>query len=254
MKFESDREGHSHVGPAPLGAVPKNEWVEELRRALADTLPVMTGYVTLGIGFGVLLSAKGYGARWALLMGVVVYSGSMQFVIVDLIGGAASLLATAMTALMVSARHLFYGVSMVDRYRGAGLKKPYMIYALTDETYSLACSVDPGEDRRRYHRYCFLVSLLDQCYWVSGGVLGGLLGPVIPFDAEGVDFALTALFLTICVEQWLNARDHIPALTGFAASVACLLFFGPDHFLIPSMLAIAAVLTLLRGRLEAGHE
>ena len=225
--------------------------MKDVRRAFADPLPIMTGYVVLGIGFGILLSTKGYGPWWAFGMGVIIYSGAMQYVAVDLISGGASLVTAALATLMVSARHLFYGISMVDRYRGAGAKKFYMVYALTDETYSLVCSSGEGEDRRRYHRYCFLVSLLDQAYWVGGSVIGGLLGPVIPFNTEGSDFALTALFVTICVDQWLSVRNHLSALTGFGATLACLLLFGRENFLIPAMLAITGALLLLRPRLEA---
>ena len=216
----------------------------KIARALHDTLPVMTGYLVLGMGFGILLSTKGYGALWAFAMGVVIYSGTMQFVAADMFSGGAALGSVGMTALMVSARHLFYGISMVGRYRNIhGLKKLYMIYALTDETYSLVCESD-DED------YCFWVSLLDQSYWVAGSVTGALLGQVLPFDSTGIDFALTALFVSICVDQWLNSENHTPALTGLTASVLCLLIFGRDNFLIPSMILITCALFALRGRIE----
>ena len=221
------------------------------RRALSDTLPVVAGYIVLGAGFGVLLSTRGYGALWALVMGLVIYSGSMQFVDLELMAGGASLPTTALTALMVSARHLFYGISMVDRYRGAGWRKPYLIYALTDETWSLACS---AEDQPGFRRYCFLVSLFNHAAWLTGTTLGALLGPFIPFDTKGIDFALTALFVTLCVEQQLTARRRSPALVGLASSLVCLAAFGPDHFLIPTMLSISAALLLLRGRLEEGDD
>ena len=203
----------------------------------------MTGYVVLGIGYGILMSAKGYNALWSIAAGLIIYSGTMQFVAIDLFSGA-SLAATALTSLMVSARHLFYGVSMVDRYRNIhGLKKFYMIFALTDETYSLVCESEN-------ENYCFWVSLLNQIYWVTGGFLGGLLGQIIPFNSKGIDFALTALFLTICVEQWQNAENHSPALTGLTASVLCLLIFGAENFLIPSMILITLSLFALRRKIE----
>ena len=213
-------------------------------RALHDTIPVMTGYLVLGIGFGILLSTKGYGVLWALAMGLLIYSGTMQFVAIDMFTGGVRLGAAGLTALMVSARHLFYGMSMVERYKNVhGLRKAYMIYALTDETYSLVCQAD-DED------YCFWVSLFDQSYWVAGGVMGGLLGQVLKFDARGIDFALTALFVSICVEQWLNSKRHIPALIGLIASVMCLVVFGADNFLIPAMIAITVMLFMLRGKIE----
>ena len=215
-----------------------------ITRAIKDTLPVMTGYLVLGLGFGILLSTKGYNALWALSMGILIYSGTMQFVAIDLFASGVSLGACSLTALMVSARHLFYGISMIERYgKIRGLKKLYVIYALTDETYSLVCESD-DED------YCFWVSLLDQSYWVLGSFAGGILGQLLPFNFEGIDFALTALFITICVEQWLNAENHAPALIGFASSLLCLVTFGASNFLIPSMLLITIGLFIIRRRIE----
>lgn len=224
-----------------------------LKKAFLDTIPVMTGYVVLGIGFGIVLETKGYGVIWALAMSVFIYAGSMQYVAIDLLTGGASLLTTALTTLMVNARHLFYGISMIDRYKGAGLKKLYMMFALTDETYSLVCQ-DPLESnpeaQAARHRYYITVSFFDQIYWVTGSVIGSLLGAVIPFNTEGIDFALTALFVTIFVEQWLSTKDHRPALVGVAASVVCLVIFGADSFLIPTMIVITLLLTGLRKSIE----
>ena len=217
-----------------------------LRRAFLDTVPVMTGYLFLGFGFGIFLSENGYGVLWALAMSGFIYAGSMQYVAVSLMTGGASLLVTALTCLMVNARHLFYGISMVESYKGARAK-PYLVFALTDETYSLVSREQVAADPDR-HRYCLLVSLFDQFYWVAGSVLGCLAGALIPISFEGIDFVLTALFVTIFVEQWLSTRDHRPAITGVAATTVCLLVFGQDLFLIPSMAAIAAVLILMKRR------
>ena len=212
--------------------------------ALKDSLPVMTGYIVLGIGFGILLSSKGYDALWAFVMCILIYSGTMQFVAINLFSGGVSLWASALTSVMVSARHLFYGISMVERYRKIHcIKKFYMICSLTDETYSLVCEADD-------ENYCFYVSLFNHLYWITGCIMGALLGQVLPFNSKGIDFSLTALFVTICVEQWLNAENHYPALIGFAASILCLLIFGANNFLIPSMILITAALLALRGRLE----
>ena len=218
-----------------------------LRKAFAATVPVMAGYIVLGIGFGIIMRTKGYGVIWSFLMAALVYAGSMQYVAIDLMCAGASLITLAITTLMVNARHLFYGISMVDKYKNTGRKKPYLIFALTDETYSLVCS-DTGLCEKDYRIYCLLVSLFDQCYWVTGCTLGALLGAAIPFNTEGIDFALTALFVTIVVEQWLSTKDHLPAIIGIAASVICLAVFGADKFLIPTMLLIALALTLLRRR------
>ena len=210
-----------------------------LRTAFLDTVPVMTGYLFLGFGFGIYLNENGYGLLWAFAMSLFIYAGSMQYVAVSLMTGGASLLVTALTTLMVNARHLFYGISMVDRYKSTGRKKPYLIFALTDETYSL---VSQGTHS---HGYYFLVSLFDQFYWVTGSVLGSLVGTMIPLNYEGIDFVLTALFVTIFVEQWLSSDDHLPAITGVGATLLCLLLFGSDIFLIPSMVIIAVVLTVM---------
>ncbi len=223
---------------------PRDAGASVIFAAFRDTLPVMTGYAVLGIGFGILLSSKGYGAIWALLMGLMIYSGTMQFVAIDLLTTHATLATTAITALMVGARHLFYGISMLKRYENSGILKPYLIFALTDETYSLVCNSDADL------KYCFLVSLLDHVYWLSGTVIGAILGSLLEFDARGIDFALTALFITICTEQWLNESNHVSALTGFAASVFCLMIFGSENFLIPSMILITIALFALRGKIE----
>ena len=217
------------------------------KRAFLATVPVMTGYLVLGFGFGIVLKSNGYGILLAFLMSLLIYAGSMQYVAVGLISGGASLITTALTTLMVNARHLFYGVSMLDKFKGMGKRKPYLIFALTDETYSLECADIPdiAEDNRS--DYYFLVSVLDHIYWVIGSVLGALAGSVLKFNTEGIDFALTALFITVFVEQWLTSKDHIPALVGVAASVLCLVIFGADSFLIPAMLLITLILCLYKG-------
>lgn len=216
-----------------------------MRAAFLDTVPVMTGYVFLGFGFGILMHQNGYGILWAAAMSLLIYAGSMQYVAVSLLASGAGLLTAAMTAFVVNARHLFYGISMVDAYKGAGKKKPYMIFALTDETYSLVSKNQIPQGISR-HGYCFLVSLLDQSYWVAGTVLGSLAGSLIPINYEGIDFVLTALFVTIFVEQWLSVKDHRPAVIGAASTALCLWIFGQDVFLIPSMALIAILLTQMR--------
>ena len=222
-----------------------------LKTVLLKTFPVMAGYVVLGMGFGILLKVNGYGVLWALAMSVFIYAGSMQFVGISLLTSGASLLSIALTTLMVNARHLFYGVSMIERYKGAGIKKLYLMHALTDETYSLVCTGDVPEGVDP-HKYYFLVSLFNQSYWVLGSVLGSLAGSIITFDTTGIDFAMTALFVTVFVEQWLTTREHRPALVGVGASVLCLLLFGSASFLIPAMITITVILTAMRNPLEKG--
>lgn len=218
------------------------------RTAFLDTVPVMTGYLFLGFGFGILALQSGLSLWWAMAMSVFIYAGSMQFVAVTLLSGGTGLLTAALTTLAVNARHLFYGISMIDRYKGTGRKKPYLIFSLTDETYSLVSQGQPRQDGGRYY---LLVSLLDQCYWVLGTLLGAAVGQLLPMNYEGIDFVLTALFVTIFVEQWLSTKNHLPALIGLGASVLCLILFGSSSFLIPSMGVIALLLLLTRGKEEA---
>ncbi|MBQ8589769.1 MAG: AzlC family ABC transporter permease [Firmicutes bacterium] len=225
----------------------KNVRSTVIRRAFKDTIPVMSGYLVLGIGFGVVLASRGYGVFWAMAMSVFIFAGSMQYVAIDLITGGVGLVATALTTLAVNARHLFYGLSMIEKYKGTK-KKPFLIFALTDETYSLVCNDAAIRDVEDKNGYYFWVSLLDYSYWVTGSVLGSLIGAVIPFDMTGVDFSLTALFLTVFVEQWLSTKNHLAAITGVAASVICLVIFGSDNFLIPAMILITFALMMMRGR------
>ena len=216
-----------------------------VKTAFVDTIPVMTGYLFLGFGFGILMHQSGYGLLWAGAMSLFIYAGSMQYLAVSLLTGGAGLLTAALTTLVVNARHLFYGISMVDAYKGTGRKKPYLIFALTDETYSLVSQKQLPQDMNP-HSYCFLVSLFDHLYWVAGTVLGSLTGSLLAINFEGIEFVLTALFVTIFVEQWLSAKRHAPAIIGVAATAGCLLLFGKDIFLIPSMVVIALTLTLMR--------
>ena len=217
-----------------------------LKCALLSTLPVLTGYLVLGFGFGIILKSAG-GSIWlAAAMSTLIYAGSMQYVAIGLLSGGASLITAAITTLMVNARHLFYGISMLDKYRDVGARKPYLIFALTDETYSLVCTDDlpvPAAQRRTYY---FLVSLLNHLYWISGSVLGALIGSLVQFNSEGIDFALTALFLTVFLDQWLSTKKHAPALIGVGASLLSLMLFGADNFLIPAMLLIALSLCLYK--------
>ena len=226
---------------------------KDFKTAFLSTVPVMTGYLVLGMGFGVILRTKGFGVLWAFLMSTFIYAGSMQFVAIDLLTGGASIALASLTTLMVNARHLFYGVSMIDKYKNTGAKKPYLIYALTDETYSLVCSDTAAKTVSDRNGYYFTVSLLDHIYWVTGSVLGSLLGSVIPFNTEGIDFALTALFITVFTEQWLSEKKHAPALIGVGASIACLLIFGRDSFLIPAMIIITVLLVIIRKK-EVGAD
>ena len=221
-----------------------------IKKAFTDTIPVMTGYLALGIGFGVLLRTGGYPWYWAPIMAVCIFAGSMQYVAVTLLTGGANIITTAITTLLVNARHLFYGISLVEKYKGMGKIKPYLIFGLTDETYSLVCSTSDEIEHKDRKLYFGLVTLMDHCYWITGCTLGAILGGLIKFSTEGIDFVLTALFVSILVDQWLNTKQHIPAITGAVATALCLAIFGPDNFLIPSMIVITAMLLGLRKKVK----
>ena len=223
-----------------------------LKKAFKDSLPILAGYLALGIGFGVLLHSKGYSFLWALLMSCTIYAGAGQYAAVDLLSSGASLITTAVMTLIINARHFFYGFSLLDKYKGTGKAKPYMIFALTDETYSLVCTakIPEGIDEKKY--YLFL-SILDQLYWISGCTIGALLGTFIPFDSTGIDFAMTALFVVIFVEQWLDTKEHLPAILGAATTLVCLFIFGAQYFIIPSMAFIAVELVIFSKRFEKSN-
>ena len=231
----------------------KNTCPSVVRQAFYKSLPVLAGYVILGIGFGILLRGAGYGALWALAMSGLIYAGSMQYVGVGLLAGGASVMTVILTTVMVNARHLFYSISMIDRYKDTGKYKPYLMFALTDETYSLLCDgqVPDGASGGLYR---FLVSLFNQCYWVAGSVIGNLFGRVLPFSTEGIEFSMTALFVASFTEQWLSGKNHVPALTGLLCSLLCLTLFGPERFLIPAMLLITFALAALPRRVTVGEE
>lgn len=217
-----------------------------IKKAFVNSLPVMAGYLCLGIGFGVLLENSGYSFLWAILMSITIYAGSMQYVAVDILSGGASLISAALMTLMVNARHLFYGISMLDTYKDVGKLKPLLAHTLTDETYSLVCSKELLPEDVDKNKYFLFLSLMNQCYWVIGSALGGVLGAAISFDSTGIEFAMTSLFAMIFIEQWESAKSHVPAVIGVACTLGCLVIFGPGNFLIPAMLCITAALLIAR--------
>ena len=225
-----------------------NKRTAVIRQAFIKSVPVMAGYIILGIGFGILLRSAGYGVLWAFAMSLLIYAGSMQYVGVSLITQGASVLTTALTTVMVNARHLFYSISMIGPYKNTGKYKPYLIFALTDETYALLCDGQvPDEETGALYR--FFVSLFDHCYWVAGSVAGSLLGSVLPFSTKGIEFSMTALFLAAFAEQWRTRANRLPAAVGLGCSLGCLAVFGADGFLIPAMLLITLVLTAARKKI-----
>ena len=225
---------------------------ETRRRALSAafpyTRPILAGFLFLGIAYGVFMRTAGFSAVFPILMSLTIFAGSMEFVTVNLLLGAFQPLGAFFLTLMVNARHLFYGVSMLDRYRDTGAKKWYLIFGMCDESFSINCTaqVPPQVDRGWFY---FFVTLFNHFYWVLGATLGALFGSLVHFNTEGLDFVMTALFVVIFLEQWLKEKNHVSSLLGLGLSLLCLVLFR-DSFMIPAMLAILGCLTLLRNSLE----
>ena len=209
-------------------------------KAFKLTLPVACGYLFLGTAFGAMLAQAGFGPVWALAASGLIYAGSLQFVMVPFLA-AGSLVTVALTALMINARHLFYGLSFIERFERMGKWKPYMIFSLTDETYSVFCGLNGEESDGVMLR----VALYDHLYWVTGSVVGALLAQQLPFDLTGVDYSMTALFIVICVERALSRTDRLPLCIGGVCALLGLVLLGPDQFLAPSLALTAAALLAL---------
>lgn len=225
-----------------------NNTVQSIKYSFKKSLPIMAGYVVLGIGFGILLQSKGYNALWAFFMSVIIYAGSMQYVAVDLLANGATLLLSALMTFLIHIRFLFYGLSLLEKYKNVGKIKPYLIFALTDETFSIVCTtkVPEGINKRVFY---FFISFFNQLYWIFGCVTGAIIGQTINFNSAGVDFSMTALFVIIFVEQWEHSKNHFSAISGVLISLICLVIFGANHFLIPSMILITCALLIGKKRL-----
>jgi 4-azaleucine resistance transporter AzlC len=220
------------------------------RAALPYSLPICIGFLFIAMSYGFLMRSRGFSVFYPMAMSAFIFAGSMEFVAVELLLSAYAPLHAFLLTLMVNARHLFYGISMLEKYKGMGWKKPYLIYAMCDETFSVnyTAEIPEGADRGWFY---FFVSLLDEFYWFLGATLGGILGGLLRFNTEGLDFVMTAMFVVIFMDQWLKEKHHFSAWIGLIASVACLLIFGADNFLIPTMICILVALTALRKPVEA---
>ena len=224
-----------------------------LRAAFPHTVPILTGFLFLGMTYGVYMASLGFSWIYPTLMALTIYAGSMEFVTANLLLGAFNPLQALAMTLMVNARHLFYGLAMLDRFRGLGWKKLYLIFGMCDETFSVTCSVraPEGVDEGWFMTF---VTLLDQLYWVLGAALGGLCGSLLTLNTEGLDFVMTAMFVVIFLENWLKEENHTSSLLGLGLPLVCLVLFGAQSFILPSMAAILLALTALRGRLEKGGD
>jgi 4-azaleucine resistance transporter AzlC len=219
------------------------------RAAFPHTIPIFAGFWFLGLTYGIYMNASGFSFWYPMLMSMTIFAGSMEFVTVNLLLGAFNPLQAFTMTLMINARHLFYGISMLDKFKGLGWKRIYLIFGMCDETFSInyTAEIPDGIDRGWF---MFFVTLLNQLYWVSGSTLGGLFGSLLSFNTAGLDFVMTAMFVVIFMEQWMKDRNHASQFAGLGLSLLCLIVFGADDFIIPSMLAILGVLTLVRKPLE----
>ena len=220
-----------------------------IKQVFPQTIPVMARYISLGIAFGLLLQSIGYGPIWAFMMSLFIYAGTAQFLAVELLAAGAALTHVALLTFLLNFRHLFYGLSMIEKYRGTGIRKIYLIFGLTDETYALltGCKAPEGLSDKNYY---LAVTLMNQLYWIFGSVIGSAAGNILPFDTTGIDFAMTALFAVLVVEQWKNNKNHIPAVSGFVITAAALYIFGADSFLIPALIVMSVVLLCMKSKLN----
>ena len=226
-----------------------SQYRQAFKKAFPYTIPVLTGYLFIGIAFGVMYAEKGYSFLWAILMSLLVYAGSGQYLAVNFFVPGISFLQVIFLTFMVNVRHVFYGISLLEKFNKMGKSRWYMIFGLTDETYSLLCTTKVPEGVNE-EKFLLAIALLDQSYWVIGSAIGALAGSLLPINSEGIDFAMTALFVVIFVEQWTEKRNRIPAMIGVGGAFICLQIFGAESFVLPSMLLIICALFAGRRRLE----
>lgn len=221
--------------------------------AFPYTIPIFAGFWFLGLTYGIYMNVNGFSFLYPMLMSLTIFAGSIEFIAVNMLMGAFDPLQAFAMTLMINARHLFYGIAMLDRFRGMGWKKIYLIFGMCDESFSINYTADIPEDVNRGW-FMFFVTLLNHFYWFSGATLGGIFGSFLHFSTEGLDFVMTAMFVVIFLEQWLKEKNHVSAICGLVVSLLCLILFGADQFMVPAMLAILGVLTLLRKPLEKGAD
>ena len=223
------------------------------RKAFPYTIPVLTGYLFIGTAFGVMYAEKGYSFLWAILMSILVYAGSGQYLAVNFFVPGFSFLQVIFLTFMVNVRHIFYGISLLGKFNKIGMKRWYMIFGLTDETYSLLCTTNVPEDVEE-DKFLFAITIMNHSYWVLGSAIGAIAGTVLPINSEGIDFAMTALFVVIFIEQWMDRKNRIPEMIGVAVAIVALTIFGASSFVLPAMLSIIALLFVGRKRLDKEEE
>ncbi len=231
----------------------KDKYKRAFKAAFPYTVPIFAGFWFLGLTYGIYMNVSGFSFLYPMIMSISIFAGSMEFVTVNILLGAFDPLQTLVMTLMINARHLFYGISMLDKFKGMGWKKFYLIFGMCDESFSINYTANIPEDVDR-GCFMFFVTLLNHFYWFFGSTMGGLLGSLINFNTEGLDFVMTAMFVVIFLEQWLKDKNHIPAIIGLGLSLLCLIAFGADYFMLPSMAAVLIALTVLRKPLEKGGD
>lgn len=220
-----------------------------LKAAFPCTIPIMTGFIFLGAAYGIYMNASGFSFVYPLFMSMLIYGGSLEFVAVEMLMSPFAPLQVFIMALLIQARHLFYGLSMLDKFKGTGWKKFYLIYGMCDETFSVNYTADIPEDVD-HGWFMFFVTLLNQFYWVASATTGGIIGSLLKINTDGISFVMTAMFVVIFIDQWLKEDNHISSLIGLGVSLICLLIFGANSFMIPTMITIVVLLTVLRPKLE----
>lgn len=223
--------------------------LKALKAAFPNTLPIFTGFLFLSLAYGIYMNASGFSFVYPLCMSFLIYGGSLEFVCVEMLLSPFAPLQVFVMALLIQARHLFYGLSMLDRFKGLGLKKYYLIFGMCDETFSVNYTADIPDDVDKGW-FMFFVTLLNQIYWVLGATFGGIIGSLFTFDTSNISFVMTAMFVVIFLEQWLKEKNHVSSLIGIFVSIICLLGFGADSFMLPTMICIIVLLALLRKPLE----
>ena len=219
------------------------------RAAFPHTIPIMAGFLFLGISYGIYASVNGFSFIYPLMTSLLVFGGSLEFVTVSMLLGSFAPFQAFLMALLIQARHLFYGIAMLNKYKNVGLKKFYLIFGMCDESFSINCSITPPDNVDKGW-FMFFVTILNHFYWVLGAFIGGLLGSIININIKGIDFVMTAMFVVIFLEHWIGNKKKQPAIIGLLTSVACLVIFGKDSFLIPTMACIILLLTIFRKPLE----
>ena len=228
-------------------------WKSAFKSAFPATLPILAGFLFLGMSYGFYMRTQGFSALFPVIMSIVIFGGSLEFVTVSMLLSPFAPLTTLLMALVIQARHLFYGVAMLDKYKGSKSLKPYLIFGMCDESFSINCSakIPEGVDEKKYY---FAVTLMNHSYWITGATLGALIGSFVTFNTEGIEFVMTAMFVVIFLENWLKEKRHVSSLIGVLSSALCLVIFGKDSFLIPAMICIICLLTLLKKPVLGGDE